>query len=138
MYSIRDTDSTVIYRDAVEGEEIRAPRDQYLGLIGIREPRPVAWPADFHTAFATPVGARPLHELARGARRVAIVVSDSTRGVPTAKVMPMLLAELASAGVRRTAVTVIIARGVHRPATAAEIEEMVGAQNRAGLTVINH
>jgi nickel-dependent lactate racemase len=138
MYSIRDTDSTVIYRDAAEGEEIRVPRDQCLGLIGIREPCPVAWPKDFRAAFAAPVGARPLHELARGAGRVAIVVSDSTRGVPSAKVMPMLLAALASAGVHRTAVTVIIARGVHRPATAAEIEEIVGVQNLPGLTVINH
>jgi lactate racemase len=138
MYSVRDTDSTVIYHDAVEGEEIRAPRDQCLGLIGFREPRPVAWPKDFQAALAVPVGGRPLHELARGASRVAIVVSDSTRGVPTAKVMPMLLAELASAGVQRSAVTVIIARGVHRPATAAEIEEIVGVQNLAGLTVINH
>jgi nickel-dependent lactate racemase len=138
MYSIRDTGSTAIYHDAVEGEEIGAPRDQCLGLIGIREPRPVTWPKDFQTAFAAPVGTRPLHELARGARQVAIVVSDSTRGVPTAKVMPMLLAELASAGVQRIAVTVIIARGVHRLATVGEIEEIVGVQSLAGLTVVNH
>ena len=140
MYSIRDTDSAAIYRDAVEGAEIRTPRDrcQCLGLIALREPRPVAWPTDFQSAFAAPVGVPPLHRLARGARRVAFIVSDSTCGVPTARVMPMLLAELASAGVQRTAVTVIIARGVHRPATTAEIEEIVGSQNLAGLTVTNH
>jgi nickel-dependent lactate racemase len=138
MYSIRDAGSALVYHDAVEGEQIRAPRGQCLGLIGIREPSPVAWPDAFRTAFAAPVDAKPLHELARGARRVVIVVSDSTRGVPTAKVMPMLLAELASAGVRSSAVPVVVARGVHRPATAAEIEEIVGGKNLAGLTVINH
>jgi hypothetical protein len=37
----------VVYHDAVEGEEIRAPRDQCLGLIGIREACPVAWPNGF-------------------------------------------------------------------------------------------
>jgi hypothetical protein len=66
MYSVRGTDSTVVYHDAVEREEIRAPRDQRLGLIGIREACPVTWPNDFRTAFALPIGARPLHDFVPG------------------------------------------------------------------------
>jgi nickel-dependent lactate racemase len=137
MYSLHHAGDAAVYRDAAEGVEIRAPQGQCLGLIGIREPAPLAWPEGGRAALAAPAGARPLAAMARGARQVAIVVSDSTRGVPTARIMPMLLAELAAAGVPRSAVTVVIARGVHRPATAGEIEEIVGRE-RLGLRVVNH
>src|SRR5512134_231018 len=109
VYALRESGATVIYHDALEGVEISASQDGCLGLVGIREPAAVSWPEDFRKAFRAPHEAPPLFELARGARRVAIIVSDSTRGVPTAKVMPLLLDELASAGVARSAVTVIVA-----------------------------
>lgn len=137
MYAIHHAGDAAVYRDAIEGVEIRVPREQCLGLIGIEEPGPLAWPAGGRTALAAPAGSRPLAGIARGARRAVIIVSDSTRGVPTARVMPMLLEELASAGVPRTAVTVVVARGVHRPATAEEIQEIVGP-GQLGLRVMNH
>ena len=138
MYSIHENGLKLTYRDEVENVEISVGREQCLGLIGIQEPPAISWPDDFRTAFGSPVGTRTLHDLARGAKRIAIIVSDSTRGVPTAKVMPMILGELASAGVRRTNVTVIIATGVHRPATEEEINEIIGGENLAGLQVISH
>jgi len=100
MYSIHEQGARIIYRDGIEDVEIAAPKGQCLGLSGFEEPHALSWPEDFRAAFGTPIKARPLHDIARGARRVAITVSDSTRGVPTAKVLPMILEELASAGVR--------------------------------------
>ena len=138
MYSIHEEGSKAIYRDEVEAAEISVDRNQCLGLIGIQEPPAILWPEAFRRAFEFPAGTPRLHDLARGAGRVAIIVSDPTRGVPTAKVMPILLEELATAGVPRSAVTVVVARGVHRPATEDEIKEIVGAGNLAGLRVINH
>jgi lactate racemase len=138
MYSIHKEGATAIYRDTIEAVEISVDRDQCLGLIGIQDPPAVAWPEDFHEAFAAPSGTPPLRDLARGAGRVAIIVPDSTRGVPTAKVMPMLLEEFAAAGVPRSAITVVVAIGVHRPATEEEIRKIVGAGNLAGLKVISH
>ena len=139
MYSIHEEGSTAIYRDTVEAVEISVNRDQCLGLVGIQEPPAVSWPEDFREAFAAPVGSPRLHDLARNAQRVAIIVSDSTRGVPTAKVLPLLLEELDSAGIRRSDdITVVIAIGVHRAANEEEIREIIGAGNLAGLKVINH
>jgi nickel-dependent lactate racemase len=138
VYGLRESGDSAIYHDALEDVEVRVPRQACLGLVGVREPAAVSWPEDFREAFAAPHGARPLDELARGACRVAIIVSDPTRGVPTATVMPMLLAGLRAAGVERSAVTVVVARGVHRCATASEIEEIVGADSLAGVTVMNH
>ena len=138
MYSIHEEGSKAIYRDEAEAVEISVGRNQCLGLIGIQEPPAILWPEAFRRAFDVPAGTPRLHDLARGAGRVAIIVSDPTRGVPTAKVMPILLEELASAGVPRSAVTVVVATGVHRPATEDEIKEIVDAGNLAGLKVINH
>ncbi|MFH1741720.1 MAG: lactate racemase domain-containing protein, partial [bacterium] len=138
MYSIREQDAQVIYHDAVEEVEITVAAEQCLGLVGIQEPPAVSWPEDFREAFAAPSGTPQLHDLAWNAQRVAIIVSDSTRGVPTAKVMPILLEELDAAGVRRSAVTIVVATGVHRPATEDEIKEILGAGNLMGLKVINH
>jgi len=138
MYSIHEEGSKAVYRDTAEAVEISVGRNQCLGLIGIQEPPAILWPEAFRRAFDVPSGTPRLHGLARGAGRVVIIVSDPTRGVPTAKVMPILLEELASAGVPRSDVTIVVATGVHRPATEDEIKEIVGAGNVAGLKVINH
>ncbi len=138
MYSIREQGSGLVYRDGTENVEITAAREGCLGLIGFEEPPALAWPEDFRAAFASPRGTRRLRDIARGAGRVAVIVADSTRGVPTAKVMPMILEELAAAGVRKGDITVVVATGVHRPATGDEIRDIVGRECLDGLTVINH
>ena len=50
----------------------------------------------------------------------------------------MILEELASAGVRKGDITVVIATGVHRPATADEVNDIVGKEHLDGLCVISH
>jgi nickel-dependent lactate racemase len=138
MYSIREQGTEAVYRDRLEDVEISVEQGLCLGLAGFEEPPAVSWPEDFRAAFAAPLGTPMLRDLARGKRRVAVIVSDSTRGVPTAKVMPMVLEELADAGIRSKDITVVVARGVHRPATEDEIRDIVGEESLKGLTVINH
>jgi nickel-dependent lactate racemase len=138
VYSIHEQGPKTVYQDGIEDVAVSAPREQCLGLIGFEEPPALSWPKDFRAAFGTPIKTPPLHDIARGARRVTVIVSDSTRGVPTAKVMPMILEELASAGIRKGDITVIIATGVHRSATEDEISEIVGKERLSGLNVISH
>jgi nickel-dependent lactate racemase len=76
--------------------------------------------------------------LAQGAKNVAVIVSDSTRGVPTSAVIPMVLEELAAAGITPKGVTFVVATGVHRPATCEEIREIVGSDLADEVDVINH
>ncbi|MFQ5417283.1 MAG: lactate racemase domain-containing protein, partial [Myxococcota bacterium] len=64
--------------------------------------------------LVTPTGARPLHELARGRRDAVIVVSDGTRPVPNAVLLPPILDSLRDAGLPPEAVTVQVATGLHR------------------------
>ena len=89
-------------------------------------------------SLAAPLGTPPLHELARGRRDAVIVVSDATRPVPYRVLLPPLLDALARGGLRTDAVTVLVATGLHRPATAAELDEMLGPELARGLRIEQH
>ena len=139
MYSTDEQGSKIVYRDRLEDVSISMDRGQCLGLAGFEEPPAISWPGDFMSAFQHPLRTLPLRDLAQGAGRVAIHVSDSTRGVPTAKVMPMILEELSAAGIGPGDITVFVATGVHRPATEDEIRGIMGKEHLGGLPcVISH
>ncbi len=90
-------------------------------------------------ALDRPLGAEPIPRQAERAGSALVVVSDITRPVPNAAVMPALLERLAAAGVAAEDVTVLVATGLHRPATAQEAEEILGAEAlRAGVMVVSH
>jgi nickel-dependent lactate racemase len=89
-------------------------------------------------ALDAPIGCPPLRELARGKRTAAISVCDITRPAPNRLVLPPLLARLADAGSPRDGVTILIATGLHRRATEAEIREIVGEETAANYRVVNH
>ncbi|MSV29208.1 MAG: nickel-dependent lactate racemase [Bryobacterales bacterium] len=89
-------------------------------------------------ALDAPIGCAPLRDLARGKRTAAISVCDITRPAPNRLVLPPLLARLADAGIPRDGITILIATGLHRPATDAEIREIVGEEIASGYRVVNH
>ena len=78
----------------------------------------------------------PLAEMARGKRSAAISVCDITRPAPNRLVLPPLLALLEQVGVRD--ITILIATGLHRPASADEIDEIVGPETARSYKVVNH
>lgn len=90
------------------------------------------------SALEAPVGSLPLHRLARGACRVAIVVDDNTRQTPAAVIVPSLLDELAAAGLEPSGIRVIIAGGTHRPMTSPEIEAKLGSEVLGRVQVVQH
>jgi len=94
--------------------------------------------AALETAMDAPIGVPPLIELARGKRTAAISVCDITRPAPNRLVLPPLLARLERAGINRENVTVLIATGLHRPATEDEIREIVGPELFGTIRVVNH
>lgn len=92
--------------------------------------------AALEQALEAPIGSLPLRELARGKRTAAISVCDITRPAPNRVVLPHVLRRLDEAGIEK--VTILIATGLHRPATAAEIDEIVGPEIAARYSVENH
>jgi nickel-dependent lactate racemase len=89
-------------------------------------------------ALDAPIGSAPLEELARGKSSAAISVCDITRPAPNRQTLPPVLARLERAGIPREGVTILIATGLHRPATPAEIREICGADVAAKYRVANH
>jgi nickel-dependent lactate racemase len=94
--------------------------------------------AAIESALDKPAFGPPLTELARGKRSAAISVCDITRPAPNKIVLPHVLARLHAAGIPNEAVTILIATGLHRPATNSEINEIVGETVAASYTVVNH
>lgn len=77
-------------------------------------------------ALDRPVGCAPLVEFARGRRSACILVCDVTRPVPNHLFLGPLVDRLLAAGVPRDGITILIATGLHRPAGAEELAEIVG------------
>ena len=92
--------------------------------------------AAFHDAVRSPRDAPPLAEAVHAHERVAIVIADGTRPLPSARLLPWILAELAH--VPEENVSIIVGTGTHRPNTAEELEGIVGAEVCRRLRVINH
>jgi nickel-dependent lactate racemase len=96
------------------------------------------WQGALEAALDAPVGAPPLAEMARGKRSAAISVCDITRPAPNSKTLPPVLRRLEQAGIPRENVTILIATGLHRPATEGEIREICGDEIAANRRVVNH
>lgn len=71
-------------------------------------------------ALETPVNSPRVRELAKAGDKVCIVFTDITRASPDYLLVPPLLAELESAGVRDKDMTMLCGVGMHRPSTPEE------------------
>lgn len=88
-------------------------------------------------ALAEPVGTPRLTEIVKPGETVAIVTSDITRYTGSPKYLPLLVAELETAGIRREDMVVVIALGIHRGQTEEEHARILGPL--AGqIRVIDH
>ena len=85
-----------------------------------------------------PIGSAPLAELARGRRSACILICDITRPVPNEAILTPLLRTLHESGLTREEITILVATGLHRASTPAEIEEMVGPIIAKNYRVVNH
>jgi lactate racemase len=108
--------------------------------VDVMLPRHVAGLPDEAAAFLDavrhPIDAVPLARAVAAGERVAIVIPDMTRPLPSDRLLPWLLAELPHVAARD--ITIIIGTGSHRAATPAEIAALVGPDVAAGWRVVNH
>jgi len=77
-------------------------------------------------ALEHPINALPLRETARPGQTVCIVFTDITRASPDHLLVPAILAELSSAGVRDQDITLLCGTGMHRPSTPDEKAAKLG------------
>ncbi|MBC7316731.1 MAG: DUF2088 domain-containing protein, partial [Chloroflexi bacterium] len=112
-------------------------------LLGVFTPHEVptlaeeALGAELQRVLDAPIGAKPLREAAKGARRVVIVADDATRPTPTHRIIPLLLDALNASGVPDEAITVLTALGTHRAMTEDEIARKFGPAVTQRVAVVN-
>jgi nickel-dependent lactate racemase len=92
--------------------------------------------AAFREAVRRPIGTRPLREVVKAADRVAVVIPDLTRPLPSDRLLPWLFAELGHVPAERF--TIVNGTGSHRVNTPEELAAMVGADVLARHRVVNH
>ena len=94
--------------------------------------------AALEEALEHPIGCPALREMARGKRTAAISVCDITRPAPNATTLPPLLRHLHEGGLKAEDIVILIATGLHRPATPEEIKIIVGDEIASRYRVVNH
>jgi nickel-dependent lactate racemase len=121
------------------GLDVDLPAERVVKCLGYRQVEPVA-DADkaVRRALAEPVGTLPLARLASGCRSACVVISDVTRPVPNAVILPPLLETLEQAGVPRERIVILVATGLHRPNLGDELVEMVGRHVIDHYRIENH
>jgi len=92
--------------------------------------------AEFLAAVRAPIGGKPLRECVAAHERVAIVIPDITRPLPTDRLLRWVFAELAH--VPPEHVVVVNGTGSHRANTPDELRAMVGADVFERYRVVNH
>jgi nickel-dependent lactate racemase len=124
---------------ARQGAEIELPDGFEYVVIDARSAAPLEdQTGAIERALDHPIDSVPIGELARGKRSAAISVCDITRPAPNRVVLPPLLRRLEDAGIERSRITILVATGLHRPATPAEIREIAGPEIAAAYRVENH
>ena len=78
----------------------------------------------FKEAVRNPIESRPLREVVSSGDRVAVVIPDITRALPSDRLLAFLFEELEH--VPKERFTIVIGTGSHRACTAEEIASMVG------------
>lgn len=120
-----------------EGLEAEVPGDAHI-LDMAEVPGLDRIEARLEEALLHPIGTSALEQLARGKSSACVVISDITRPVPNALILPPLLRTLEASGIAREAITILVGTGLHRPNEGEELERLVGADLAATYHIVNH
>ncbi|MBA3441287.1 MAG: nickel-dependent lactate racemase, partial [Pyrinomonadaceae bacterium] len=92
--------------------------------------------ASFRSAVREPIDAAPLKDSIRSTDRVAVVIPDITRPLPTDRLLNWVFVELAHVPAKNF--IIINGTGSHRINTPQELSQMVGSQVAATYRIVNH
>jgi nickel-dependent lactate racemase len=122
-----------------EGLDVDLPDQPIVRTLSYKDVEPLTDPAaELERVLSDPIGSPSLDEVARGTRNACILICDITRPVPNELILRGVLRRLLTAGIQPSDVTILVATGLHRPSTDAEIVEMVGAEIAQAYRVENH
>ena len=100
--------------------------------------KPVMTPRQLANAIGAPTGSKTITELAKGKKKVCILFDDVTRGTPTYKIIPPVLAELKAGGIKDDQIEFICALGAHQAWDRSVLARKVGEDIMEKYPVYNH
>lgn len=106
---------------------IRFPSSWDVKVIGGNR-FPALSPDAVNDKICHPMGSPGLSELAKGNKSAAILMDDITRPTPANLILPFIVKELKTGGIRLSDITVIIAGGAHRETTTDHIIKKMGTE----------
>jgi nickel-dependent lactate racemase len=122
-----------------EGLEVDVPEKNLAKILSMKSTPLLADPLGaIKDSLLHPIGCPPLGEFARRAKSVCIVVCDFTRPVPNKVLLPPMLDLLEMNGVQKQNITILVATGLHRPSTPAELDTIFGPDILRRYTIVNH
>ena len=111
----------------------------FAGVLEPSEPEPVREPLRaLAESIGRPIESRPLSAVAKGRKDACVVISDITRPAPNRLILLPILQTIEAAGIPRSAVTVLIATGIHRPSTEEERKRLVGQEIASAYRIVDH
>ena len=93
---------------------------------------------EMEQAFLHPIGTKPIAELARGKKEIAILFDDLARPTPVSEIVPFVLKELEKAGISDQQIRFIAALGAHGAQTAIDFKKKLGQEVLDRFPVYNH
>ena len=93
---------------------------------------------EIKAAFLKPIGSKPISELARNSKEVAIVVDDMTRPTRAYQILPPLLEELRDNGISDDHVRFIVGLGAHGACDRVDFAKKLGENIVERFPVYNH
>ena len=85
-----------------------------------------------------PIGSSRLRDLAIGKRKVAVAIDDLDRPTETYRILPFVIDELISGGVKKDDIYIIVSLGSHRPLTRIDLIKKVGEGIVKTIKIYNH
>ena len=100
--------------------------------------KPVLTPEQIVGGVNSPISSPRISELAKGKKKVVILFDDMTRGTPTHRIIPAVLAELKAGGIKDDQIEFICALGAHQAWDRSVLARKVGEDIMAKYPVFNH
>ncbi len=110
-------------------------------FIGMMDPEFVPAIEDLKSAIENaidnPIGTKPLSEIVKPGKKIAVIIDDGSRPTPQSEILPILLSRLEAAGANPSDIRIVAALGSHRYMTEEELRDRVGDAVYDRYEVIN-
>ncbi len=110
-------------------------------FIGMMDPEFVPAIEDLaraiENAIDNPIGTKPLSEIVKPGKKIAVIIDDGSRPTPQSEILPILLSRLEAAGANPSDIRIVAALGSHRYMTEEELRDRVGDAVYDRYEVIN-